>query len=72
MIPTLAFQRALEVLCLSPLELPLLLPLALSVDILALLLLVTQLVALTVLLVDLAALLFKDSGLLRRRFTSLS
>jgi hypothetical protein len=62
-ILTLAFHRALVVLCLSPLVLPLLfLPGARSVDlVMVLLLLVTQLVALAVLLVGLATLFFKDS-----------
>ena len=62
-ILTLAFQRALVVLCLSSLELPLLiLPGPLSEYlVLVLLLLVTLLVALMDLFVSLATLLFKDS-----------
>jgi hypothetical protein len=63
---TLAFQRALVVLCLSPRELLLLvLPGALSEDlVLMLVLLLTDFVALAALLVDLATLLFEDSVLL--------
>ena len=72
-ILTLAFQSALVVLCLSPLELPILflpgaalslnlvLVLWLLVLLLMLLSLVTLFVAFKVLLVGLATLLFKDS-----------
>src|SRR6266436_439372 len=65
-ILTLAFQRALVVLCLSSLELLLLfLPNVLSEGLaLVLLLLVTQLIALAALLVGLATLLFEESELL--------